>query len=140
ATDHLGSVTAMSLYPFISRSFTAWEQRPVLKAHVTEPVVLRTGPPWLDAELLRMLPEHFPRADHHLRLSPAHEGEGRPLPPGQPGSFQQQQFDYLGRLRNAGLVTADDGRDHYWVAMDSGTVSLTQLGRYFWQLASRRVL
>lgn len=140
ATDHRGNVTALSLYGYISAAFDAWEQRPVLKTYLTEPVVLRVGPPWLDPELLRALPEHFATEDYRLQLSPAHEGDGRPLPPNDPGTLEQQQFDYLGRLRNANLVTTDDKRDHYWVAMESGHVYLTSLGRYFWRLAARELL
>jgi hypothetical protein len=140
ATDHRGNVTALSLYGYISPAFDAWEQRPVLKTYLTDPVVLRVGQPWLDAELLRQLPKHFPTPDHRLQLTPAHEGVGRPLPGGNPGTVEQQQFDYVGRLRNANLVTTDNRRDHYWVAMESGHVYLTGLGRYFWSLAHRGLL
>ncbi|WP_167536344.1 caspase family protein [Streptomyces ficellus] len=140
ATDHLGKVTALSLYGYVSPAFDAWQQRPVFKANLTEPVALRIGPPWLDAAMLRRLPEHFPEADSRVRLSPEHEGEGRPLPPGTSGTPKQQQFDYFGRLRNANLVTTDGKRDHYWVAMESGEVYLTPMGQYFWKLAKRKVL
>jgi len=137
ATDHRGNVTALSLYAFISPTFGAFQQRPVLKTHIVEPVVLRLGPPWLDPELLRQLPEHFPTAEHRLQLTPAHEGVGRPLPRRDTGTVEQQEFDYVGRLRNANLVTTDNRRDHFWVAMESGHVYLTGLGRYFWDLAKR---
>ncbi|WP_405997466.1 caspase domain-containing protein [Streptomyces sp. NBC_00829] len=140
ATDHLGKVTPLSLYGYVSAAFDAWQQRPVLKTNLTEPVILRIGPPWLDAELLRKLPHHFPSADSVVQLSPEHEGDGRPLPPGMLGTPKQQQFDYLGRLRNANLVTTDGQRDHYWVAMEGGEVYLTSMGRYFWKLAKRKVL
>jgi len=70
ATDHRGNVTALSLYGYVSPAFDAWEQRPVLKTYLTEPVVLRVGPPWLDSELLRQLPRHFPTEDHRLGLTP----------------------------------------------------------------------
>ena len=140
ATDHLGNVTSLGLYAYVSRAFDAWQQRPVLKAHVTEPPVLRVGPPWIEPAMLRQLPDHFPTADARVRLTQAHEGEGRPLPPGQLGTLEQQAFDYFGRLRNANLVTTDDRQDHYWAAMNGGDVYLTQLGQYFWQLAKRRVL
>jgi|tagenome__1003787_1003787.scaffolds.fasta_scaffold20950408_3 hypothetical protein len=140
ATDHRGNVTALSLYGFVSSAFDAWEQRPVLKTYLREPVVLRLGPPWLDSDQLRQLPKHFPTEDHRLRLTPAHEGEGWPLPPGEPGTPEQQGFDYVGRLRNANLVTTDHRRDHYWVAMESDHVYLTSLERYFWRLADRGLL
>jgi len=140
ATDHRGYVTALSLYGYISPAFDAWEQRPILKTYLPEPVVLRVGPPWLDSDLLRQLPEHFPTEDHRLQLTPAHEGEGRPLPSSDAGTTEQQEFDYVGRLRNANLVTTDGRRDHYWVAMESSHVYLTELGRYFWRLADRGLL
>ena len=140
ATDHLGNVTSLGLYAYVSAAFDAWQQRPVLKAHITQPPVLRIGPPWLEVEMLRQLPEHFSTADARVQLTPAHEGEGRPLPPGQLGTWEQQQFDYFGRLRNANLVTTENRRDHYWVAMESGYVYLTPLGRYFWRLAKQEAL
>lgn len=140
ATDHLGNVTSLGLYAYVSPAFDAWQQRPLLKAHVTEPPVLRVGPPWIEPALLRQLPEHFESETARVRLSKAHEGEGRPLPPGQAGTSEQQQFDYFGRLRNANLVTTDEGKAHYWVAMEGGDVYLTQLGRYFWKRAKRGVL
>ena len=137
ATDHRGNVTALSLYGYISATFGAWQQRPVLKASLTEPVVIRVGPPWLDPDLLRQLPQHFPTAEYRLQLTPDHEGRGRPLPAGESGTVEQQQFDYVGRLRNANLVTTDDRKDHYWVAMDSGHVYLTKMGRYLWRMANQ---
>jgi hypothetical protein len=140
ATDHLGNITALSLYGYASAALDAWQQRPLLKAHLDHPLVLRIGPPWLDASLLRQLPDHFTTADARVQLTPAHEGVGRPLPPGALGTPEQQEFDYLGRLRNANLVTTDDDRAHFWVAMESGYVHLTPLGRYFWKLAKQGVL
>lgn len=140
ATDHLGNVTSLGLYAYVSPAFDAWQQRPLLKASVTEPPVLRVGPPWIEPELLRQLPNHFPTADARVTLTRAHEGEGRPFPPGQTGTKEQQQFDYFGRLRNANLVTTDDRQDHYWTAMNGGDVYLTKLGRYFWKRAKRGVL
>ena len=140
ATDHRGNITALSLYGYISNAFDAWQQRPILKTNLTEPLVLRLGPPWLDVELLRQLPQHFSDPGARVQLTPAHEGEGRPLARTEDGTREQQQFDYMGRLRNANLVTTDERRDHYWVAMESGYVYLTPLGRYFWDLAQRGVL
>lgn len=139
ATDHLGNVTALSVYAYASRALGAWEQRPMLKTHLAEPPVLRVGPPWLDSKLLRDLPEYFDTADARVTMTPAHEGDGRPIPLGT-GTVEQQAYDYFKRLRNAGLVATDNDEDHYWVAMHSHDVYLTPLGKYFWDLASRKRL
>jgi Caspase domain len=140
ATDQLGNVTALSLYAYASPYFNAWHQQPTFKSHVTKPTLLRTGPAWIDAALLRRLPEHFPTADSRVRLTPEHEGEGRPLPPGNPGTPEQQQFDYLGMLRNANLATSDNALPFYWVALQGKDVYLTPLGKYFWRLAAQGTL
>ncbi|HEX6520255.1 MAG TPA: caspase family protein [Streptosporangiaceae bacterium] len=139
ASDHLGYVTTLSLYSYASPYFDAWRQQPTFKSHVTRPTLLRTGPPWIDVKLLRRLPEHFATADSRIRLTPAHEGAGRPLPAGT-GSDEQRQFDYLGLLRNANLATSDNSVAFYWVAMEGGDVYLTPLGKYFWRLADRGAL
>ena len=140
ASDHLGHVTTLSLYAYASPYFDAWHQQPTFKSHVTKPTLLRMGPPWIDASLLRQLPEHFATADGRLRLTPEHEGAGRPLPPGEPGTPEQRQFDYLGLLRNANLATSDNNQAFYWVAMAGREVYLTPLGKYFWRLAARGAL
>lgn len=135
AADHLGEVTALSLYAFASRAFGAWEQRPVFKSHVTQPSALRVCRPAMDADLLRQLPSHFPAADARVPMSPAHEGAGRPLSGGAPRTLEQAAFDYFKQLRNAGLLTTDNDQDLYFAAMESKDVYLTALGRYFWKLA-----
>ena len=135
AADHIGHVTALSLYAFASRAFGAWEQRPVFKSHVAEPTVLRICQPVIDAELLRALPQHFTTAEARVPMSPAHEGQ-RPISPEQQPTTEQQEFDYFKQLRNAGLLTTDNNNDLYFVAMESKEVYLTVTGRYFWRLAA----
>ncbi len=137
ATDHVGKVTPLSLYAYASAALGDWDQRPIFKAHLTQPPVLRVGPPWLDPALLRLLPQKFETRDSRVRMTPAHEGEGRPLPAGTRGTPEQQEFDYFKKLRNAGLLTTDEEEDHYFVAMNSHEVYLTRLGQYFWDRAKK---
>jgi hypothetical protein len=139
AADHVGIVTTLSLYAFASRAFGAWDQRPMLKSHVTSPSALRRCSPPIDPELLRQLPQHFQDRDERVRMKPEHEGV-RPIPPGTDPTPQQREFDYFKQLRNAGLLTTVDSKDLYFVAMDSGEVSLTALGKYFWNLARQNLL
>ena len=134
AEDHLGHVTALSLHNFASRAFGSWQQRPVLKSHIVRSSPLRVCKPWIDHSLLRCLPDYFSGADARYRMSPAHEG-ARPIPSGARLTSEQRAFDYFKELRNAGLLTTDDNKDLYFVALDSGEVYLTALGRYFWKLA-----
>jgi hypothetical protein len=135
AADHVGHVTALSLYDFISRAFGAWEQRPVLKSHILQSSPIRTCKPWIDPALLQRLPSYFTTATNRYTMSPAHEGV-RPIPAGVPATLEQQAFDYFKELRNAGLLATDGSKDLYFVALDSEDVYLTALGRYFWNLAN----
>lgn len=139
ATDHLGTITPLSLYGFASPALGAWDQRPIFKAHVTEPPMIRVGPPWLDPALLRQLPIHFESQGTRVTMTPDHEGIGRPLPSGE-ATAQQKQFDYFKSLRNANLVATDDGEDLYFAALNGHDVFLTPLGQYFWDRANRGLL
>ncbi len=134
AGDHLGQVTALSLYDFASRAFGAWEQRPVFKSHIVQSSPIRICKPWIDPNLLRRLPDYFVAPDSRHTMSPAHEGT-RPIPAGAQPTTEQQAFNYFKDLRNAGLLTTDANKDLYFVALGSEGVYLTALGRYFWNLA-----
>ncbi len=134
AADHIGNVTALSLYDFASRAFSAWEQRPVFKSHITRPSILRVCKPPIDQELLRQLPNYFQFADSRIRMTPAYEGE-RPIPLGIVPTAEQKAFDYFKQLRNAGLLITNENKDLYFVALASEEVFLTATGRYFWRLA-----
>ncbi len=68
-------------------------------------------------------------------MTPAHEGEGRPLDPGDAGTPEQQAFDSFKRLRNAGLLSVEGGTDLYFAALQSLEVFLTPVGRHYWKLA-----
>jgi hypothetical protein len=134
AGDHLGHVTALSLYAFSSRSFGDWEQRPIFKTHLTEAVPLRTVEPPIDQDLLRNLAGLFASADDEIPLTQDHEGE-RPYRTGVEPTALQRQFDQFKDLRNAGLLEVRGQTDLYFAAMNGGTVALTSLGKYFWRLS-----
>jgi len=134
AADPLGNVSVLSLYDFVSRAFGAWEQRPILKSHITQSSPLRVCKPVIDPALLRKIPQYFQSCSAHYTMSPDHEGI-RPVPPGQALTPEQEAFDYFKALRNAGLLTTENEKDLYFVALDSQDVYLTALGRYFYNLA-----
>jgi hypothetical protein len=141
AAGLLGEVTSQSLFLFASRPFGAWEQRPVFKSHVSDPATLRTTRPQVDVPVLRALPDLFVGSpDARVTLDPEYEGEGRPLAPGDLGTPKQLAMDRFRALRNAGLVDVVGAEDLYWAATRGGSVYLTPLGQYFWNLADQRRL
>ena len=71
-------------------------------------------------------------------MSKAHEGVGRPLPEGDAGTVEQQEFDYFKELRNAGLLETESDQDLYFLATEThGEVHLSSKGQYFWQLVDQ---
>jgi hypothetical protein len=138
AANLTGEVTALSLYAHAAKAFGEWDQRPVFKAHATWPSVLRHAVPWIDPALLRRLPSHFETADSRVKMTPAHEGEGRPLQDRDTGTALQQEFDYFKELRNAGLLETEGAQDLYFLATETyGEVFLSSKGQYFWRLVDQ---
>lgn len=138
AASLTGEVTALSLYAHASKAFGEWNQRPVFKSHVTKPSVLRHAVPWIDLALLRRLQDHFETVESRVKMTAEHEGTGRPLPDSEPGTAEQQEFDYFKELRNAGLLDTEGNQDLYFLATETqGDVFLTSKGRYFWSLVDQ---
>jgi hypothetical protein len=71
AADMRGHVTMASIYKYLDESFGSWDQRPQLKAYVSQLVPLRRCEPQVPDELLRKLPALFPTADAQRLLVPA---------------------------------------------------------------------
>ncbi|HYL98597.1 MAG TPA: caspase family protein [Blastocatellia bacterium] len=136
AADHLGNVSALSLYEFASRAFGAFEQRPMLKSHLTRPSILRNCKSAITPEVFANILKYFPSATAKVRLCPGYEGK-RPIPKGRRLSAEQEAFDYFKLLRNTGLLKTENDIDLYYAAIKSKNVYLTPTGQYLWRLAKK---
>ena len=136
AADHMGFVTAPSLYSYVSRRFTSWDQRPTYKTSATEILSVRECEPLIDRLQLRQLPTLFPRVDSKLRLDPEYEPEDEHGQVKEPVNKEKVAVaQLLKTYRDAGLVKPSDPKlQLYWVAKRSETVELTPRGREYWWL------
>ena len=136
AADHMGFVTAPALYSYVSRRFTAWDQRPVYKTNATEILVVRECEPLIERLQLRQLPVLFPTVDHRMRLDPEFEPEDEHGNVKEPVDREKvATAQLLKSYRDAGLIKPTDPRlQLYWVAKRSETVELTARGREYWWL------
>jgi hypothetical protein len=137
AADLLGEVTTSSLYAHVERRFSPWQQRPVTKAHITAPTVVRRCAPKLSVTKLRRLTELFPVARHQYPMDPEHDpavdSGGRSTQPQVPEKMEVGAL--FKRYRDAGLVRATvPGEDLYWTAQRRHTAELTLVGREYWAL------
>jgi hypothetical protein len=130
AADVRGRVSAASIYAYVEQALGSWDQRPKYKSHATNLAPVRRCDPSAPDELLRRLPFIFPQEDAPLRLDPSYEHTHSTANP-----QHVALFNIFKVLRNARLLSTEDDDDLFNVAVESKTVRLTPLGRFYWQLA-----
>lgn len=136
AADHLGWVTAPSLYSYIERHFGPWEQRPVYKSHATSVTIIRKCAPLIDRTRLEELEKLFPDPHHQMQLDPEYEPEDdQGNIRGSVNKEKVRVAKLLKKFRDVGLVrpTIED-EQLFWTARRSHTVELTARGREYWRL------
>lgn len=139
AADHVGWVTAQSLYAYVERGFGAWTQRPVYKSHATELTIIRRCAPLIEWLKLREIVKHFPTPDFKFRLDPEFEPEDEHGNVHEPVNQEKVTLGLLFKdYRDAGLLKSSDGKQFYWVARRGGTVELTLRGREYWRLVKEK--
>jgi hypothetical protein len=131
AADILGNVSVAAIYAYVDQALGAWDQRPLLKAHVSRMLSLRVSRPAIDIAILRRLPEWFPSAGADFPLSPTYEHTEEPHDEGAEATFRCLQ-----RCNRVKLIEPISEDDMYYAAMHSTGCRLTALGRFYWKLAN----
>lgn len=136
AADHMGWVTAPSIYAYVERRFGAWEQRPVYKSHSTELTVVRECAPLIDRLKLRELIDLFPTVNYQYQLDPEFEPEDEHGNLHEPVNDEKVAIAQLFKdYRDAGLLKPSTPNEQlFWTARRSHTVELTNRGREYWNL------
>ncbi len=136
AADHMGWVTAPSIYAYVERRFGSWDQRPVYKTNATGVLVVRECEPLIDRLMLHQITELFPTQDHKYPLDPEFEPEdehGNVHEPVNQAKVDTAQL--FKEYRDTGLLKASTPNEQlFWTARRSHTVELTARGREYWWL------
>jgi hypothetical protein len=133
AADITGKITLAGIYHHIDGLLTAWDQRPLYKAHVSHMLPIRTVQPQFQYHELLRLTTLFPTSDHEIRLSPAYEHSVEPR-----DHAKEEIFALLQRLRDARLVAPVAPHQHlFTAAVESGRCKLTPNGRFYWKMMSK---
>ena len=132
AADVLGRVTVGSIYAYVDLALSAWDQRPVFKAHLSKFTPLRQCEPHVDAAILRLLPSYFKVPDEEMPLDPSYEPSVEPS-----NERNARTFAHLQELRDARLLVPVGETHLYYAAVNSKACRLTTLGQFYWQLAKR---
>ncbi len=136
AADHVGWVTAPSIYAYVERRFGSWDQRPVYKSHATRVTAVRECAPLIDRLKLHQLVEFFPTQDYQYPLDPEHEPEDEHGNCHEPVNEAKVAVAQLFKeFRDAGLLKPTiPGEQLFWTARRSHTVQLTPRGCEYWWL------
>ncbi len=136
AADHMGWVTASSIYAYVQRRFGDWQQRPVYKSHTSDVTVIRECAPLIDRLKLRELVRLFPEVDHKFPLDPEYEPEDEHGVCHEPVNHEKVAIAHLFKdYRDAGLLKPSVANEQlYWTARRGHTVELTPRGREYWWL------
>ncbi|MFL6213397.1 MAG: caspase domain-containing protein [Blastocatellia bacterium] len=142
AADHMGWVTAPSIYAYIERRFGAFDQRPVYKSYATGTAVVRECAPLIERLKLRRLVELFKAQDYLYPLDPEHEPEDEYGIVREPVNQKKVAVAQLFKeYRDAGLLKpSTPGEQLFWTARRSHTVELTPRGREYWWLIKNNKL
>ncbi len=132
AADILGRVTVGPIYAHVDLALSAWDQRPVFKAHLSKFTPLRWCVPHVDAAIIRLLPTYFPTPDGELPLDPSYEPDTEPK-----NEKNERTFAHLQKLRDARLLIPVGEKHLYYAAVNSKACKLTTLGQSYWQLAKQ---
>jgi hypothetical protein len=135
AADVLGEVTVASVYSYLDQSLGPWDQRPLMKSHVSTLIPLRRSLPALPLEVLRRLPDWFGAPDAEFPLDPSYEPEAEPE-----DSVHEEIFGCLQKCRAAKLVEPVGEEHMYFAAVNSKACRLTPLGRHYLELANRGLI
>jgi hypothetical protein len=137
ASDYFGNVNAASLFLYTERLFDAWDQCPLYKSHTARVPTIRLCTPPVHPDVLRSLRNYFSTADGMLQLDPEHESEASSGEDNPERARKRADAKIFKQLRDARLVESVTGRDFFWTAMNSESLRMTNLGRYFWRLLQR---
>lgn len=135
AKDILGNVTVAAVYNQADQLLTAWEQRPMLKSHLSRMALLRRCKPRIHEASLRQLTELFPHEKFEYQLSPQYEFTH---PSAEPD--KTRIFSLFQQLRDEALLKPIGEKDLYFAAMRSCKCVLTDLGQVYWKMVHKRII
>jgi hypothetical protein len=136
AADHMGWVTAPSIYAYVERRFVGAQHHPVYKSHASKINVVRQCAPLIDRLKLMELITYFPDIDYKYKLDKEFEPEDEFGNLHEPVNHEKVAIAQLFKdYRDSGLLRpSTTGEQLFWTARREHTVELTNRGREYWYL------
>lgn len=133
AMDILGNVTTSSVYDYVVKSLHPDIQKPILKANIQNPVILRVNKPPLTADELVYLVTLFKNPFMELPLNPRYEEDKHHAEDKTHDPKLEAIFKILRKFHQYNLVVPHESEEYmYWAAIHSKSCHLTARGRQYW--------
>lgn len=141
ASDILGRITAASIYAYIDKNLSAWEQRPVFKTNISQFISLRNVKSRIEKEVLRRAMMYFSDKDYMIELDPSFEYTNDPkynFKYVEPYANKNNviKFKDLQKLESVGLVSPEGEEHMYFAAMNRKKCKLTSIGKQYYKLVN----
>lgn len=132
AADLLGHVSSAGLFNLAESLFSAWEQRPIFKCHVSGITPIRFCEPKVDRNILRSLPDLFPTPNTEYSLDHTYE-----ITSENSEASNVKVFKQLGRLERNGIIRCKNYESMFEEAMKNGACVLTEYGKFIRLMAEK---
>lgn len=131
AADVRGQVSAAGVYGYVEQALSSWQQRPMYKSHARNLLPLRICRPLVSDETLREMKSLFRSPRLKYQMDPTYEHT-------EQGAIKEhiEIFNTFKLLRDAALLRSSDDTDLYYTSLNSATVELTRLGKFYWKLVA----
>jgi hypothetical protein len=146
AADLGGNISPGSVYSYVDKSLSEWEQRPIFKTNVETFVSLRKVQPPISRDIIKRLVEFFPTQEDIHKMDPSYEftnhPDYKPKDPVEPYANQTnvETMKQLQALVKVGLVKPEGEEHMYFAAIKSEGCKLTALGAHYWRLAKEGLI
>ncbi len=142
ASDVIGNVTVASMYAYADQILGAWDQRPLLKSHVSKLLPISKCKPPVVPTVLRLLPKYFPTSEYKYPLNGSYEHDKHEVSPEyQTRNLEHEAiFKHFQMYRDAHLLVPVGEEHLYYAAVHNTACKLTVLGQFYWTLAKQEKL
>ena len=132
-----GDVSPGSIYAYIDRSLSAWEQRPVFKANIDSFISLRKNAPQIELADLRKITDYFPESSYEFKLDPSYEPDKHESIDKTINKEHEEIFALLQKYVKLNLVIPVGAEHMYYAAINSKSCKLTVQGQHYWNLVKK---
>ncbi|CAM1342399.1 caspase family protein [Tenacibaculum amylolyticum] len=131
AADLLGNVNVSGIYNYVDQLLNTWEQRPILKSHISKMVSLRKCVTKIELEKLRKLTRYFPSKEYNFPLDPTFDEDLDPS-----NEANQKIMKDLREYYKLELLVPVGERYMYRAAENKKPCMLTNKGKYYWEMVN----